>query len=221
MKMTFTESTKYLKVTFNSIIRLFIGFFCDNKMFVSKIRFCDLIVKETANSTIHTMSEIRFSQQGYVINMCINLNDDLSYIVLQFAHEICHLICMPFSASPYAEYNQSDDSYALTTLTRRTSKLMYGATFEEAFCNFVAIDAVTAICTDEKNEYIFKMVKQLNIVSLIVGAFSSDSYEHWDECFDNTLKPKNLFLFGVATGSITQAIIEYDNIHINYTVTLN
>ncbi|MBR1883778.1 MAG: hypothetical protein IJ809_02365 [Clostridia bacterium] len=211
MKFTLTcKELEHFKILFEAVVGYFLGLFQDTKLMQSKMLFTEVIIS-LVNTDTH--SEIECRQDGYVISIDINPLDSDESVLHQFAHELCHLLLMPLMLNPciITGYSKVDESYAITTLTRRAGRVTYGISFEEAFCNWLALKAVNATLKKDFRNAKFISKDEIALVDTIVNCFEIATSAKWDSLTKDRL-PTNALLFGIAYGDISYAISCMDSI---------
>ena len=197
---------------FTLVIEFYLGLFEDTKLYQSKILFTEVrlnLVKGSSQSS----ASIRCLNSGYEVLMDINPIDSKDYILHQFAHEMAHLILMPlrYNYCLSSAYNSTDQSYAITTLTRKSGSVTYGILFEEAFCNWLALKAVSYVLEKDYSNASYISKNDISLIDSVVNAFEMSNHTKWDSISKDG-NPANFFLFGIACGDISYAINCVDTI---------
>lgn len=206
---SFDSRTEQFKDYFNLIIRFFLDRMIEKRIFLSKLNFlrCEVRVVDDDGS-----ADIVGGHVDYLIRINVGSNDTVPKVLFMFAHEIAHLILMPMTGNPYSDFNRSDKSFAVTTLTRKVDDVLYGTAFEEIFCNFLALEAVNSLPSVEYRPSLV-LLGLIQLCKSVVSAFDlcDSGYTKWDEYLeDDSSQPKNTFMFGIVNGDISLAIYRFD-----------
>ena len=207
--MNFVFSASSLEVyreSFEEVAQFYLGLFEDTKLFQSKLLFTSVNMT-LARGSAQSKAVIRCLNSGYEIWMDINPVDKKDYIIHQFGHELAHLMLMPlrFNYCVSNAFNNSDESYAITTLTRKTGSVTYGILFEEAFCNWLSLKALSYVLKKDYTNSTYISKRDISLMDTVVSSFEMERHAKWDSlCKDGT--PANSFLYGIACGDISYAI---------------
>ncbi len=208
--MNLSEDKAYLDGYFKAIIRYFLNLMIDKKIMLFKTGLLEVNLKEVIGES---SAMIEFKNTAYEITLDINSKDILKDILFKFAHEVGHLILMPITdLAPYTDYNSSDRSYAITTLTRKTKDgRQYGTTFEELFCNLQAYNAVCSVLGCKEIDIEPSVRRDIDLCQRIINSFEIDKRLFWDEyLYEGSHVQCNSFLFGVTRGVMSYSIHRYD-----------
>lgn len=168
------------------------------------------------------------------IGICYFINPDDPDIFIQFviAHELAHLLFWNGNIS-FADYCEADDSYAISYVEREDSNGKYGLGLEECLADYMALVIICLIYPNLSKEEILQQLIDveadsrianglIEITEKIIKLFDAEEQEiELHDPFDSIVLnkdngkcyPKNIFLYSICTGYLSQAISDFDRLY--------
>lgn len=173
--------------------------------------------------------EVKANSSDFGIIYFINPNDPQLYIEFITAHELAHLVFYNGGIS-CADICKTDDSFAITYVTRGDETDEYGQGLEECLADYFALYIVKDLYPTRTIEEIAEIIGEVNpetrlatgtleITKKIISMFDCEfggllADDSFDAVYEDeeSMQPKNLLTYEACIGNMSTLIEEYDAI---------